>query len=170
MKKVCFLLFLLIILSLIPFGKASPDDWVSPTGFEDPDNVWSNESAIYDESTGTYAFSSCPAMVWSSFVHVTIDEITSDKLRYYLGGAGSQMVDLVDIDIYSGDAWVHVYEGGDIFGVWYTKEFEECQVTKARIRLHSNFFFPNNVRVYEFDFWEVSIPIFPKRKNNFSIS
>jgi len=160
MKKACFLLIFLIILSLIPSTKASPDGWVSPTGFEDPDSKWANEPNAYDEntasaSTGTHNFEN-----WGWFIVLTLDSsITSDKIRFYVDEVvippyGINQKLLVDVDVYKDDAWVDVFEGDVVDQTWMEKTFVEGSVSEARLRF-KNYGTLLDYLLCEFDFWEV---------------
>jgi len=138
--------------------------WVSPTGYEDPDNAWEYEENAYDDDTATYArdHHNIDEPVWSSYLILTHQEIKSDKIRFW-ARRGSE-VDSVDIDIYidrgAGYAWEDVYEGDFANKTWVEKNFTggEGLVDKARIRFHAtsakNGFF---WELYEFNFFKTGL-------------
>lgn len=126
--------------------------WVSPTGFNDPDGVWTDEPKAYDEDTGTFAFCNAPPNDWCKFLELTIAEITSDKLRIYAGDPFGLFDN--DIDVFKDGAWVHVFLGRLSPLTWHTKTFAEGQVTKMRFRRMGGFM-GGVVQLYEADFWEI---------------
>lgn len=131
--------------------------WVSPTGFEDPDSEWTDETKAYDEDTVTYAYDSVPAKSWGSFLVLTHSAITSYKIRFY--ASLDCVMPQIDIDVYKDDSWVHVYEGLFAGLTWLEKTFTEGSVTQARVRLYNNNeFIPLDGCLYEFDFWEGGEP------------
>lgn len=128
--------------------------WVSPTGFSDPDNDWEDEPFAYDDDILTYAWEGIGgglAGAWGSFLHLTIAEITSNKLRYMAGSSLGQ-ISQVDVDVFKDGVWVHVYEGAIGIG-WQEKTFTQGQVTEARIRFWCPRFITDTAFLYEFDFW-----------------
>lgn len=129
--------------------------WVSPTGHSDPDTAWNNETNIYDEDIGTYADTNVNASQWGSFIELTISEITSDKIRYYIEIIDGRITE-IDIDVYRDGGWVDVYEGSITTGSWQEKTFTEGSVTKARVRFYNSHGYQSaSAILYEFDFWEI---------------
>ena len=159
MKKACFLFVLLIALSLIPSVKANPEGWVSPTGFEDPDNAWVNEPLAYDENTGTNAYTSVkvPLLTWTKFLHLTVDSaIYCNALRFYAYGGLPLDRFAIDIDLLVEGEWVDIYEGDFDGVVWVEKNFSICFTSEVRIRFWAKDSYATwYARLYEFDFWEV---------------
>ena len=153
MKKLCFFLIFLIALSLIPSVFA--DDWISPTGFIDPDGKWFDEPKAYDEDVNAYAYSNwIDGFSWSSFLELTIDAITCDKVRFN-ALYGLYTINSIDLDVFRDGSWVDVYQGAFLDHVWVEKSFVEGSVTEARVRFYNSFFMQGMARVYEFDFWEI---------------
>jgi hypothetical protein len=134
-------------------ASAGAGAWVSPTGFEDPDSVWTYETNAYDESTGTGAVVTPPPLDWSKFLHLTHSAITSNNLRIYITYTTIQFSQ-IDIDVYKDGTWVHVYEGSPQDG-WYEYTFSEGSVTKVRIRVYGKSGADVDQSIKEFDFWQV---------------
>ncbi|GAG42945.1 unnamed protein product, partial [marine sediment metagenome] len=56
--------------------------WISPTGFVDPNNNWTDEPLAYDEDTGTHALGpSIGVGAWTSFLELTHSAISCNKVR-----------------------------------------------------------------------------------------
>ncbi|MBA7581328.1 hypothetical protein ES708_23230 [subsurface metagenome] len=136
--------------------------WVSPTGHDDPDNAWIQEDHAYDEATGTYTFTSpyVPPLTWSGFIELTHAALPCDKVRFFaeitLG-----YFEIVDLDVYYGGDWHHVYQGGFATRTWVEKALGNTySVTKARLRSYNkNSLYSYGFILYEFDFWaEVVAP------------
>lgn len=129
--------------------------WVSPTGYEDPYGAWYDEWRAYNENTGNSACTTNPydKNVYPPFLILTIDEITSDKLRLNLGNFEDYRI--VDVDVYKDGEWVDVYEGDAYAPGWTEKTFTKGSVTKVRFR-SKDARWENWARLFEFDFWEVS--------------
>ena len=131
-------------------------EWVSPTGFEDPDNKWAEETKAYDDDIGTFAQVYVPLLDWCSFLYLTIDEIICDRVRVYIDNFEDSF--LVDIDVLLDDVWTHVYQGSYPYKEWMTKTFSVGKVSKMRVRLYGTT--TGSYReFYEADFW--SIPPVP---------
>ena len=139
--------------------------WVSPTGFEDPSDVWRDEPNAYDENTGTFAYTS-PQYAACTLVPpliLTLDSPISCKgIRYFqwqtLGSCD------IWIDLWVDGEWVEVLHATDYFvfsgATWKEHLFENSyQTDKMRIRLHIiSYFGSTQMRAFEFDFWEVPPP------------
>ncbi len=113
---------------------ASADGWVSPTGFEDPEGKWRNESRGYDENTGTFTDDYSLRLGWAAYIVLTMNQpVRSSRLRvnadWWLGAA-----DCVDIDVYKDGAWVDVHEGSILNCAWDEKTFPSGMVEKVRFR------------------------------------
>lgn len=130
--------------------------WQSPTGYNDPDNRWNNETNMYDDDITTYAYIYLPINSWSSFIEATIEPLNCDKIRYYAGG-NNPTVDQIDVDVYYSGAWHDVYSGTFTHQVWEEKSLGGTYaVTKMRISLYNNSPLPiNKGYIYEVDFNQV---------------
>jgi len=137
--------------------------WVSPTGYEDPDTVWSSEENTYDEDTNTAGQCSVPADSWSSPIILTIDSITSNKLRFY-AYYNAASINQVDVDVYRDGEWVDVYQGSFADREWVEKTFTKGKVTEARVRFYNDGI-QQSCSFYEFDFWEATPNPFIKGLN-----
>jgi len=112
--------------------------WISPTGYEDPDNAWYTPTYAYDKNTSTKAWTYMPNAGWGKFLNLTLAEpITSNKIKCFLWGI-SDYTDKVDVDVYNSvtDTWVNVYEGSTTKGNWVEYPFSVITISKARIRFY----------------------------------
>ena len=161
MKKACFLLIFLIILSLIPSTKANPDGWVSPSGFADPDSAWSDELKAYDEATATFAVTSNVYQdVWTPYLHLTLGSaIQCNKVRFYISTMALAW-EALKISVLKDGGWVEVYnEAFPPPDKWNEVEFSQGSVSEAKVSVKPHGFFGACLgRLNEFDFWEVEAP------------
>lgn len=128
--------------------------WISPTGFNDPDSQWNNESQAYDNNTGTGADSyNGTARTWGSFIELNIGAIDCDKIRFYaLYNAAN--VNKIDIDLYYSGAWNDLYEGSYTNQTWVEKAIGSTEnVTSARVRFYAKK--ATTAYLYEFEFNEI---------------
>jgi len=133
--------------------------WQSPTGFNDPDNKWDDETNAYDENTGTEATTIIykPGEDWADYwLELTHAALNCSKVQfwaYYETGR----IDQIDLDVYYDDGWHDVYQGIYADKEWVEKDIPEGakSVTAARVRFHNTSALGRTVRLYEFDFWEV---------------
>ena len=111
--------------------------WVSPTGYDDPKGEWNDEPYAYDENTNTKAYSNrYYIQQWTKFLVLTLPSpIRSNKIRFW-AWYDADHCDQIDVDIYSNDAWVDVYQGSYAGYTWVEKTFSERSVTKARVAFH----------------------------------
>jgi len=127
------------------------EEWVSPTGYEDPGNEWSAETNAYDDNTGTYAVDDIPAGSWSNYLILTRNATTCAKIQYFIGRQSVQIAQ-VEIDIYNG-TWTNVYSGAGTWNTWANVSFVETTVTMMRFRFfNSHRVQPRQAYVYEADF------------------
>ena len=130
-------------------------DWISPTGFNDPDTAWANEEKLYDENlttaTDVYTIS---GGTWTNYIELTHSAITCSKIRfkeYY-----STYIDEVSIDVYYSDAWHNIYEGAKE----YTSDFVEKSIgsiqtiTAVRFKFYNSDSSSRSVFFYEVDFYK----------------
>lgn len=137
------------------------EDWVSPIGCTDPDTAWTNEPNVYDENTGTYAYTSVDATSWSSFIEITPDTAGDyssiyNKVRYYSGynaAQGANQITQIDIDYQDEDeAWQDLYSGVVTHGSWQTVNFTDpTYASFFRVRFYNNAGGARDARLYEFD-------------------
>jgi hypothetical protein len=134
---------------------ASAGSWVSPTGYDDPDSGWSDETYAYDDDENSYSDSLGVAKnTWTSFLYLTHAAITSNKLQFKID-AREGRYNPVDIDVYKDGVWVHVYHGSVEDYVMTEKTFSQGEVTQMRIRGYQTTSEQYKMRVYEVDFWQV---------------
>ena len=132
--------------------------WTSPTGYEDPDSVWTTETYAYDEDVDTYS-QGIAEEGWGNYLILTVSsQITSDSIRF--NAWKHDFIALIDVDVYNSatETWVDVYEGTWSDHVWETKTFSNIFTTKARIRFASGSGYGSRLaRVYEFDFNQLTV-------------
>ncbi|GAI94100.1 unnamed protein product, partial [marine sediment metagenome] len=130
--------------------------WVSPTGYNDPNNKWTSESKAYDEDLDPAAAAECliRAGEWGGFLELTHTAIVSNKVRFY-AYYSLMGISKIDLDVYKDGVWVHVYEGSYLHRAWVEKTFPQGNVTKARVRFYNSAATTRTAGVYEFDFWQV---------------
>ena len=114
-------------------SNTAAEQWVSPTGYDDPGNEWSGETDAYDDDTGTGAVDDVPGGdTWSQYLVLTHSAITCGKIQYYIGREDTY-IDQVEIDIYNG-TWTNVYSGVGAWNTWTNVSFTETSVTQMRFR------------------------------------
>jgi len=137
---------------------APSSGWISPTGYNDSDNKWEDETNAYDDNFVSYArcLHNINEQLWSPWLILTHGTMTSDKIRFYARGGG--YIDNVDIDVFKDGVWTDVYQGTFNDKVWIEKNFTQGTVTQARIRFSVN---STDVglywELYEFDFYRISL-------------
>jgi len=141
--------------------------WINPTGFEDPETAWDDETNVYDDNESTQAIRSLVSpFTWSEYLHVTCDAHLCHKVRikpYYHISIQKQ----INLDIWDSveEEWVDVYTGYYDDGNWLEKVFPPRTITKARMSFRNYGGAAQHMRVYEFDFWEGAIVGWPPQKN-----
>ncbi len=158
-----FLIAGLVVLSaMVVFtGTAAADDWVNPTGYNDPGNHWSNEENAYDDDLGTLAeWNEFGYNIpWGGFLELTTDSISCDKIRFYVGWVNRPDIsDQIDVDVYKDGSWIDVYQGSFTIDEWIEKSFAQGIVTEARFRFgQPNTAMGGKARLTEFDFWKLEM-------------
>jgi hypothetical protein len=112
------------------------EQWVLPTGYDDPGNAWSSEINAYDNDTGTRASSSMNPGTWSQYLVVNHSALTCGKIRFYVGQSHAS-VNQVQIDVYNG-TWVTVYTGDGPWDAYTNVSFAETSVTQMRFRFYNS--------------------------------
>jgi len=129
--------------------------WVSPTGFNDPEGKWSNERYAYDGRRTSRTASLVLGGGWSSYLELTHAAINCNKIQFFVG---KSFIDLISVEVYYESAWHNIYEGSFDYSIWEEKAIPEGikSVTKARVRFYRD----QSVTRYpaylaEFQFWDV---------------
>jgi len=138
------------------------NEWVSPTGYNDPNGSWSDESNAYDGSTLTVALSVVPARNWSNYIELTINSIFCSKIRFYAKYDGTDGINSIDLDVFKNGSWHDVYQGSFLNRVWVekTNELDPSYVTKMRIRFYNNRSEGAWAALHEVQFYQVvGVPI-----------
>ena len=132
--------------------KSRVDEWVSPTGHNDPDNKWIEEAQAYDENVGTIAaHTNVNSGNWSKFLELTLTEAISCSAIRFNGDTRWGDITSIDVDVYYDVGWQHLYEGVFPDNEWVTKDLIVSKmVSKARVRFYAaDIAYPG---IYEFDF------------------
>jgi hypothetical protein len=112
------------------------EQWVLPTGYDDPGNAWSLETNAYDNNTSTSASSSMDAGSWSQYLVLNHSALTCGKIRFYVGQSHVS-VNQVQIDVYNG-TWVTVHTGDGPWGAYTNVSFAEISVSQMRFRFYNS--------------------------------
>ena len=134
--------------------------WVSPTGFNDPQSGWTDETKLYDEDTGSYSISdSILAKEWSEYVELTHAALNCDKVQFW-AYYGATYITQISLDVYYDSDWHNIYEGVYADREWVEKTIPAGtkSVTAARAKFYNNYTGPQQAYFYEFDFNEVAAP------------
>jgi len=127
--------------------------WVSPTGYNDPDSKWGNETNAYDDDLETFAYD----FPNGYYLELTLGSaISCDKVRIYCERYTSGVAyDLdVDVDVYHSGSWHNIHSGTVTKNTWVELSVGSTQtVDKARIKTND---ISASRRIREFDFNEVS--------------
>lgn len=140
---------------LIPQCYASPaKDWVSPTGYNDPSNVWLYELHACDEDTGSYAMAIIPSETYCGWLELTHTALSCDKIHYYLYPTFRReyMTDMV-IEVEIQSVWTEIFQGLPVFAEWVEKSFSEDSVTGVRFKFYNSYSGSIGVQMCEVDFW-----------------
>jgi|GEM_PF-1926139 len=130
--------------------------WILPTGYIDAGNQWNQETQAFDGNSGSYAQNTFGGVGWGEFIEFTLDAATtSNRLRLKIDYDDAR-INEVDIDVFTGGAWVDVFQGGDE-ATWNSTfvevPFNKAEVEKARFRYNyavGGFWY----WVYEFQFYK----------------
>jgi hypothetical protein len=112
------------------------EQWISPTGYEDPGWSWNSEPDAYDDNTGTYAWTWISAHSWSEYLVLTHSAITCSKIQYLIRRQNAN-IDQFEVDIYDG-SWTNVYSGAGTWQTWTNVSFTETSMTKMRFRFYNS--------------------------------
>jgi len=82
--------------------------WISPTGHNDPEDAWDNETRAYDDNTTTNA--SCireeSGWDWTPFIELTLEEpLECEKIRFY-AWYNALHCNKIDVDVYYSDGYL----------------------------------------------------------------
>ena len=125
--------------------------WISPTGHNDPDSIWTNEANAYDGDTGTRAYS--PSQSYLELNHAAI---LCNKVRIWCARYpnGLETDADIDVDVYYGGAWHNIHSGTVTKQTWVELSIGSIEsVTVARIKSNDFFLPAHQFRIYEFAFW-----------------
>jgi len=131
-------------------------DWISPTGYNDPDVGWTSEWKIYDGSIIGLAYGT-PYLVdpgaWSSYVELTHDELLCSKVRVYMQNANDTNP-YIEIGVWYDSTWNSIFTGTITKSVWVEKSIGSTEnVDKMRVRWYNDTGEIMVVRFREADFY-----------------
>lgn len=131
--------------------------WVNPTGHVDHGN-WIDEPKGYNDNTADYAYEVVNADTWSSFLDLTIDPISCDKVRFWAYWDISKQ-NSINLDAYYDDGWHDIYDGAYPNLEYVEKPLGDTySVTAARVSFYQDWMLGGAVGLYDFDFNEVEAP------------
>lgn len=161
-KQLWFIAVLFTIVAILcPTSVVMADEWVSPTGNEDPNGTWHDEPQAYNNDVWTGAY--CDAHgtdTWSDFLVLTTPRIWCSGVRYWMHSAFiiPDNYNKIDIDLYYNSAWHDLYEGTYAQGLnptWVDKHLTSPQYVSAmRVRYFNHDWNPRLHEAFEFDFYE----------------
>jgi len=139
-------------------------EWTTPTGYIDASGDWEYPVRAYDDNTVTKAsqgWISSGDWVWGEFLELTHAEMACNKIRVWR--AYDTYRGIIDVDVFDGTDWQHVYEGAPNNLDWKEIVFAEVNTTKMRYRQQgkANVGVSVAVYLYEADFGHV---------NNYTVS
>lgn len=116
-------------------------DKTNPTGFNDPDSAWSDETTAYDDDTnfGADISTAVPADSWSSFIELTIGgtPVGCYAARFYAEADGDWTQ--IDVDAYYDSAWHDIFQGAHTNLTWTTVYWYSLEnVTNLRFRFYND--------------------------------
>ena len=114
--------------------------WVSPTGYEDPDDVWLTQTFAYDKDSKSHAEVWLDANTWSSYLLLSVEpqEFSSLRVLATTYNETSGKVDQIDIDIYYDNYWHDLHRGPFKPGEWLEQSFTPATVSKVRVRFYNS--------------------------------
>lgn len=116
------------------------NEWVLPTGYNDPNGSWTYESSAYDGSVEPpVASARTHPDGWTHYLELTINTIYCSKVKFYATYHGTRGISKIDLDVYYGGVWNDVFEGSFLNHVWMEKSLGGIYyVTKMRMRFYSS--------------------------------
>ena len=131
---------------------------VIPTGYNDPDSEWTDETLAYDGYIDTYAERlQIIEHTWTTFIEFTHASMLCKGIHFLawndIDYTSHEYRCTVDIDAYYGETWNHVYEGVYANREWVEKLLASPQyVTAFRFRFYNNKSITFDAWLYEVNF------------------
>jgi len=125
--------------------------WTDPTGFNDPDGKWNDETKAYDNNTVTFAYATVPLSTWSSWLELTHAGLVCSRIRFFT--AKVVQTECV-LEAYYSSAWHEIFSG-DAYnnGAWTEVNlFNMPYVTKVRYKGKCGTLIPDRAVLMELDF------------------
>ncbi|MCX6666103.1 MAG: hypothetical protein NT038_08635 [Euryarchaeota archaeon] len=115
--------------------------WMRPTGYNDPENAWIDETKAFDGYVATKAGCKITELFarWTPWLELTLSsQIICNKIRFY-AWYDDLHCNMIHFDLYYSGDWHHMYEGGYTDREWVNYSFGTISgVTKARVSFHVN--------------------------------
>ena len=158
MKKIVIILSVLLLIACGVFlhneVNKMANEYIYPTGFNDPNGSWNNEYMAFDGDAHTFTSCGVPAASWTNFIEFTTKAIYCSKVKFIAFYGGTNGINRIDLDIYYDGSWHNVYEGSFLNVAWVEKTFTVQYVTKMRMRFYNNPSYVFAAAVYEVMFYE----------------
>jgi hypothetical protein len=139
----------------------SNPDWISPDGFNDPENAWDDEYFSLDRNLYTKAGCTIEEQgeQMTPYLELTLSSpINSDKIRFYAWYHWRHCY-LIDVGVYYDGDWHNVYFDKFPSYQWVDVPFdEEHLVEKAIVRFCVKrwILWPVTADLHEFQFYQVT--------------
>lgn len=132
--------------------------WTTPTGHEDPGNVYDNEPNSYDDNLDTYATVDIPPNSWSDYLIHTHYPLYCSAFRWWI--SVDRNIDQVLLSAMYDSTWhpdMQTSPRPDEWAIYALMEYETLQA--LRIKFHnSSSNKTRQVRVHDTDFGEIAAP------------
>lgn len=127
--------------------------WILPTGHNDPQNTWNNETQAYNNDIDDYADTSN-----GDFLELTLDAISCGKIRIYCAKWKSGIYANPDIiiEVYYSGGWHEIFDGSIANKIWVEKEIGSTQLVTGAKVCCDNYKGYTNFYIYEFEFNEIA--------------
>ena len=140
------------------FVTGPPDTgWVSPTGHNDSNSVWTHEFNVYDDNLATQAksYHEMNAPSWSSNLYLTHNTMICDGIRFYAPKPAEVIA--AAVDVLRNGVWTNVFNASYADQQYVETFFPKGTTTQARIRFNlSSTTYGMDYELTEFDFHRVT--------------
>jgi len=152
MKRLLLIILFCFFITIMGFCK-----WYIPDIHYDPDNLWNNETLIYDDNDITAGDTSVAKLTWSSFILLDVyNELYCEIIKFLAYQKGILGIEKIDIDLYYNSAWHDLFEGTFINQVWKQINVIPSQyLYSARIRFYARK--ADIAYFYGFEYWNIGI-------------
>ncbi|MBA7506486.1 hypothetical protein ES706_05177 [subsurface metagenome] len=129
------------------------DRWVSPTGYNDPDNKWVYEAKACDGDF--YSWAGNYMADYGHYVEYLVEpSLSCSKVRIYAAGYAHylHLNPHIDIDLDYNGGWHNIFRGYISWGTWVEISIPAGMKVVSKARIKSNLS-DAHFRLYEFEFW-----------------